>query len=322
MRILYLCPKGVYDTKMSRVRFHSMAAIAKIADVDYWGRGWPQYNKTGTATENLTQRYGNSMPDLVVAYKPLGLRDFKSIPLPKCVRYNEMWDKRKTANEICKSGAGLVICHHKNDMPYYEKSISGVRFVNISHCAEKRIYRDYGLPKEIDVLFTGAVSRHYPFRARLLHIVRTRLSGLVKCYIMPHPGDPGVPFKEIAGCTLKRYAKTINRSKITFTCSSRYKYRLGKYTEIPLCASLLAADLPDEDQDFFRKFMLVLNPLESDDEIVKKVLHYVRNDKERNALVQKGIELNKGYTQEKYAERFVQAAEEYIRDFRNNAGLQ
>lgn len=144
---------------------------------------------------------------------------------------------------------------------------------------------------------------------------------MVKCKIIPHPGDPGIPYQRISGATLTRYAKELNRAKITFTCSSKHKYRLGKYVEIPMCGSLLAADLPNEGHNFFKQFMLVLDPADSDQNIINKVIYYVNNNKERNKLIQKGIELNKEYTQEKYAERFIQIAEEFLNDFRNNASI-
>jgi hypothetical protein len=309
MRILYLCPKEQYDTKMSRVRFHSMAAIAKIADVVYSGVGWDNYNNDKSVSDNIASIYCGEKPDLVVAYKPLHHKEFSAINIPKCLRYNEMWDKSHTAKEIVQSGVNLIVCHHLNDISYYKKLMPDRKFVNISHCAEQTIYKDYGLPKTIDVLLTGAISRHYPFRIRLSNIIMTKLDKIVKCKILHHPG--GVLDKS-RGCILDDYAKMINSAKITLTCSSAYKYRLGKYIEIPMCASLLAADLPDEDHEFFKKFMLVLDPQESDGQIVEKILYYVNNDNERNNLIHSGVELNKDYTQEKYAERFLTVVKRFL----------
>jgi len=310
MKILYLCNKHIYDTKMSRIRFHSIDAISKITDLTYSGIGWPNYDNSRNVQENIDKIYKHSEPDLVIAYKPLELKAFKDIRPFKCIRYNEMWDKRTTRKEIVKSGSDLIICHHLNDMPHYE-GIPNIQFVNISHCAEKTIYKDYGEKKTNDILFTGSLASQYPFRRRLFHLM-PRLSQYVKCRVMSHPGDPGKPYRQIKGHTLESYAREINKSKITLTCSSKFKYRLGKYTEIPMCASLLAADLPNEDQDFFKQFMLVLDPSWSDEEIVHQLVKYVKNDKRRNEKIQKGLELNKNYTQEKYAERFVKVTKEFF----------
>ena len=308
MKILYLCDKFQYDTKMSRVRFQSMQAISNVSELVWSGRGWDNYDDTKPVQENIDKIYGNSQPDIVIAYKPLNLIDFNKIKPLKCIRYNEMWDRQNTTNEIVKSGAELVICHHLNDMPNY-KHLSSVKFVNISHCAERTIYKDYELPKVNDVLLTGAISRHYPFRHRLRNIMLQHLASKVKCKGLDHPGGD---LTNIHGAILDSYAKEINQSKITLTCSSGYKYRLGKYVEIPMSGSLLAADLPNEDHDFFKQFMIVLDPNSSDENIAKQILEYVNDDGKRNELIKKGIELNKEYTQEKYAERFIKVCEDYL----------
>ena len=310
MKILYLCDKNQYDTKMSRVRFQSMEAISKIAGVVWSGRGWDNYNNNDSVQKNIDRIYRSVQPDIVVAYKPLSLIDFYNVKSPKCMRYNEMWDINFTTNEIINSGSQLVICHHLNDIAKYVNNIPDVKFVNISHCAEQSIYKDYDLPKTIDVLLTGAISSHYPFRSRLKNIMIKYLNGKVRCKILEHPGGD---LRKTHGLILEDYAKELNQAKITLTCSSVYKYRLGKYVEIPMSGSLLAADLPNEDQDFFRKFMLVLNPKDSDETIVKQIIDYVNDDDKRNELIKKGIELNKEYTQEKYAERFVRVCEDFCK---------
>lgn len=308
MKILYLCDRNQFETKMSRVRFHSMQAIGKVSELIWSGRGWENYDDAKAVQENIDIIYGGSQPDIVVAYMPLNLIEFDKIKPVKCIRYNEMWDRQKTTDEIIRSGAQLVICHHLNDIKNY-RHLSSVKFVNISHCAEKSIYKDYELPKTTDVLLTGAISRHYPFRYRLRNIVLQHLSSKVKCKVLGHPGGD---LTNAHGVILDGYAREINQSKITLTCSSAYKYRLGKYTEIPMSGSLLAADLPNEDHDFFNKFMLVLDPKDSDENIAKNIEEYVNDDGKRDALIKKGMELNKNYTQEKYAERFIKCCEDFL----------
>jgi len=47
----------------------------------------------------------------------------------------------------------------------------------------------------------------------------------------------------------------------------------------------------------------------SDEEIINKLRHYAENDEERNELVKCGQEWSAEYTQERYAERFVETLE-------------
>ena len=107
MKILYLCNKHYYDTKMSRVRFHAIEELSKLVYVKWWGIGYEGYNNNLTVQENIdTLEYKY---DLAVAYKPLEMKNFKDIDIPKCLTYNEMFDIELTKNEI------LDLCSFKRN---------------------------------------------------------------------------------------------------------------------------------------------------------------------------------------------------------------
>jgi len=294
---------------MSRVRFDSIDAISKISNVIYSGVGWSNYNKSKTVNENIKFLYNNKPLDLIVVYKPASLIGFAEVEVLKCIRYNEMWDINGTTDEIVKSKVNIVMAHHLNDIPHYNH-IKNVKFEHIPHSANVNIFKDYQEEKKYDVLLTGAIcKKHYPFRCRLVKIIKEKLSKVVNCKILSHPGGN---LKKLKGFAGDNYARELNRSKLVLTCSSKYKYRLGKYVEIPMCASMLAADLPNQDQDEFSKFMLVLKTSDSDDVIINKIVHYVKNDEERNARIRIGLDWAKGYTQEMYANRFISFIEYFL----------
>jgi hypothetical protein len=302
LEVLYLCNYNTYASKMSRVRFQSMEAIGKICNVIWSGKGWDNYKDDLTVEENIARLYGDVRPDVVVAYKPLGLKEFNKIKLPKIIRYNEMWDIDWTTSEILKSGANIVIAHHKNDLEKY-RHIDNVYFAHIAHCAESLIYRDYKEKKTVDILLTGSLDEyHYPFRVRMKRLIEQHLSKIFICEILKH-----------STLVLDGYARKINSAKITVTCSSRWRYRLGKYSEIPLCGSLLCADLPAEDEDFFKSFMLVIDDSMSDSEIIEKISYYVTHDQEREALVLKGMQATQIHTQQHYAEHFLKTVVDALR---------
>jgi hypothetical protein len=304
LRILYLCSRQIYSRKMSRGRFHAVAALTNSCQLRITGNGWEDYHEDETVAENVRRLYHGDFPDAVLAYKPLDHVRFSDLPCLKLITYNEMWDVEGTTREIVESGARLVIAHHRNDIEKYGH-LRDVRFVNISHCAETSIYRDYGLSKDIDLLLAGAMDEyHYPFRARLKRLMEGHLSQRLRCRVLPHPG---FDLQDLDGVILEDYARMINRSKITLTCSSRWKYRLAKYVEVPMCASLLAADLPDEDHDFFRRFMLVIDPEATDEEIIDRLIFYAVADDARDRLIQTGRKLCADYSQENYAARLIRA---------------
>lgn len=344
MRILYLCNKYYYERKMSRVRFHSMEAISRLVQVDWWGIRWKGYDNKLTVQENIN-RIGYK-PDLIVAYFPLEMKDLKSVNIPKCLRYNEMYDFEWTKKEIIESGAELVICHLKNDMTRYQEHFKDkIKFMYIPHCAEKSIFKDYKLPKKISILhaggvkntshslkmklisflikiksklkyrklkYSGYVNRNpYPFRTRLVMILKN-INPKYKYKIFKHPGTD--LRKAYTNKYAIKFAKAINSAKIVLTCSSIYKYRLAKYTEIPMCATALGADLPDQDQEDFKKFIIELNDNMTDNEIIEKLEYYLEHDDERQILVEKGLELSKNFTQEEYAKKFVHEVEIFLRE--------
>ena len=184
-KVLFLCNKNYYLTKMSRVRFHSMEAIAKITDFKWSGPGWDNYNNELAVQENINNIYAHeSKPDVVVAYKPLDLIDFADVEQKTCIRYNEMYDHEWTFREINEPRPDLIICHHLNDMKEYEELLKDnpfnfdTKMVNIPHSAEKTIFYDQELPaKSFDFMLVGALGvrtmlgSHYPLRDRICGIL-------------------------------------------------------------------------------------------------------------------------------------------------------
>lgn len=312
MRILYLCNKEYYLYKMSRVRFHSMQAIGKISEVIWWGIGWDNYNNEKTVQENINNL--DKKPDIIVSYKPLEMKNFKEVSIPKCLRYNEMFDKEWTIKEITESGANLVICHHKNEMPFYQEYFGNkVKFYHIPHSAETTIFKDYNLPKTTDILLVGMIHEKYPLRQKIQKLLsKDKKLKKYNSNIFQHPGyNRGDANSDVYAI---EFAKAINSSKITVTCSMVYRNRLAKYVEIPMCASVLAADLPAQDQEDFKQFIIEINTKMKNKQIVEKLIYYLENDEERQKLIHKGLEWCKNYTQEKYAEKFIETVNTFLSD--------
>ena len=308
MKILFLCNKQTYLTKMSRVRFHGIEALSKISEVTYWGLNWPNYNSNLNVQENLDKL--ETKFDICIAYKPLELKNFKYITPVKCIRYNEMWDINWTLKEIKESGAQLVICHHLNDCQQYKKmNIPDVKFVYVGHCAKKSIFKNYNINKEYDILLAGCLGSHYPLRCRFYNLLE-KLKKKYKCYIHPHPGynlNDSYTDKY-----LKEMAITINKSRIVLTDTGKPRSRYGKYIEIPMCESAaICGDLPDDNADDY-SFVIEVNMKMNDDEIIEKISYYLDNENERLKKVELGKEFSSNYTQEHYAERLLEQINGFI----------
>ena len=326
INILYLINYSTFITKMSRVRIHAMNTVGKLCNLEWWGVSWPEYDNEKTVQENLNIKYPNVAFDLVVSYKPLELKEFCNIKYTKCITYNEMYDFPTTLKEIEESDVDLVICHHENDMKTYQAYYSNyhaqknkkVQFVHIPHSAEQTIFKDYGLPKIWDVLVVGRLNckntvgdSHYPLRDRMAKLMQ-KMPSQYKCGIYKHPKSSNADSH--TDRYLIEFAQAINSTKIAVSCSGLPKSRFGKYIEVPMCNTVHCADLPHQDQVDFSNMLIEININMTDDEIINKLVYYLKHENELNKLRDVGYKWSENYTQELYAERFMKV----LSDYKNN----
>jgi hypothetical protein len=323
LKLLNLWDRHRHDESTDRAFFHNLKAIAKHPEVDelcYSGLGWSNWDASKTCLDNINKIYQNTrLPDLIITYAYKLREDYpglKHVSVPKCLRWNEM-TYEYIRFLLLNRDIGLCICHHHNDMVNWNnKSIRGISFRNVPHCASSEVFRNYNEDKIYDIVISGKMDDTvYPFRSRLLRLVIANLRHRFRCKILEHPGYrdlKNIPNKSGA-YVLKDYSRVLNQSKIALTCSSKYRYALMKYIEIPMSYSLIAADLPNERRDFFESYVLDLDPQDSDLQITNKLAHYIENDAERETLTKKGYDLmHSSRTQSHYADLFVKEVKYYL----------
>jgi hypothetical protein len=309
LNILYLVDKNQYITKMSRVRFHAIDALSTISNLIFWGPGWRHYNSADSVDNNIKNM--NLLIDAVIAYKPDTLIDFHKSRYLKIMTYNEMWDEPFTINEINFGRPDLVICHHENDMHVYKgrrfKELNSyARLFHIAHSAENKIFFNRHYDKPIDVLLSGAMGRHYPLRQRLRDIIQ-KMPKRFRCEEYKHPGY--IHSDAFTDAYLKDYAENINKAKICISCTSSYKYRLGKMVEIPMCGSVLGCDIPGQNEDEFRDIMIVFEDDDTNQDIIDKLTFYLDHPAELEKIRQKGYEWAKKWHQERYGRDLLKQIE-------------
>lgn len=317
MNILFLTTKNYYEKKMSRVRFHGMREIAKLCNFKMSGIGFPDWNQNKDFNKNVESLDFN--PDLIVAYPayaPEPENHFSGIEKsqwPLCIRYNEMYDIAGTKNEIEKCNANLVICHHENEMQMYPGmnfQQGRVEFVHIPHSADSNIfYPEPSANVKYDLMLGGMVQGHYPLRTFLKKNMPAIGKGL-RWKILDHPGynRPGASEDVFA----REFADNIRSTKIFLTCSGIPKTRYAKYVEIPACGVSIAGDMPREDEENISKFLINIDPSMGVDGIRERLMYYLDNEADRQVLIRNGIDWASKYTQEKYAEKFISAAREFL----------
>jgi hypothetical protein len=303
-RIVYVCKMEYFIKKMSRVRFWAIIELARHPNIAmfFTGKGWANY----IPTKSIDRQVDIFKPNFIIWYKPLEYT-FKNSGIPKCIRYNEMWDEKWTQKEINDSGSNLIICHHQNDfekyIKLYENSINK-KFIYLPHHANPDIFYNQYLEKDIDILIAGVVKeKNYPLKYRISELVKKNLQKY-KIHVLQHPGyniDDAYTDK-----IQKDFAYYINRSKLVISCTSIYNYRLGKYVEIPMCGGVIIGDIPYEEQDNFRKFIIEVNMDMTDDEIIEKI---------SGALENQELLLKCSLIGEAWAQKYT--TKKYVNDFYN-----
>lgn len=305
MKILFLCNKVYWKTKMSRVRFHAMDALARMDGIEL--------AKDGVEFEgfaNVEQSIKKHKPDAIIWYKPClipGFNRAKKYGIPLMICYNEMHDRSKTMAEIATSGSTIVICHLGNYVAEYKQAMRQVSFYVVPHCAEKSIFKGNDSRKVYDVLFTGATSNSaYPFRKRLIQIIKELPH--CKCKILKHPGYR----IENVDSQVREYVSEINKAKVVVTSSSVYKYALAKYIEVGMCGVALCADIPYDRPGWYRKWVVEINSKEEASKISHKIRQLLNSGEWRTAG-RRAYEHCKTEVQEKYAARIVEILKNHVR---------
>lgn len=99
------------------------------------------------------------------------------------------------------------------------------------------VYRDYGQPKAIPVLFTGNANPLYPWRQE----VSRRLSKSYPTLLCPHPGY-AARASEAHFLVGEAYARMLNAAHLVPTCGTVAKEVVRKHFEIPACRACLITE--------------------------------------------------------------------------------
>ncbi len=148
------------------------------------------------------------------------------------------------------------------------------------------IFKDYGLPRDIDYLLMGVVhKRIYPLRYQVSQVMQ----GVPGFVWHEHVGHRNFDDDEDA-LVGERYAREISRAKIFFTCDSKYKYPVGKFFEVPACNTLLLASTSRELRDL--GFIPGSNYIAVHEKDIKeKAQYYLHHEEERLEIARRGYEM-------------------------------
>ena len=237
MRILYICKNYTNWIGVSHIEFKR--ELSKLVNVTFYHQ--PCH-----------------LPHLIETYKEQG-KDFDvvmlgemppvtppvtgvdKVSLPKVVHY---WDLHSYISEriefVRENKIDLIVFKYKGALLKHFKQLMVTKSAWIPIGAAS-MFRDYQLPKTIDILLTGWISpQYYPFR---LHALKS-LQGFPGFYYLKHPGYRHFkPGEVVMGV---EYARLLNRAKLVITDGGKFGYPIAKYFEVPACKSVLVTPCFDD----------------------------------------------------------------------------
>lgn len=157
----------------------------------------------------------------------------------------------------------------------------------------RKIFRDYGLSRNFDVVSTGVPwQKAYPFRA-LIGKTLSRIPDIR--FSMPkHPKfelAKGKPLSQLL--VRQKYAKFLSQSKILIF-SDILHYPTQKYTEGMACNTLVMAPMPMDGADLH--FVPDENFVEVNlNNFLEKIRYYLKHDDERRQIALHGVETARKY---------------------------
>jgi len=135
-------------------------------------------------------------------------------------------------------GFDAFFVRYKNPTEKFNNNLYKKKVIWLPHSIKPNIFHDHGLEKDIGVSCLGVLhDRVYPIRTR----VHNSLKGENFYFRVGRPSERKA-LKGKVWPTGEEYAKILNRSKISATCTSMYHYPIMKIFEIPACRTALACD--------------------------------------------------------------------------------
>lgn len=301
---LFLCDKKTMDIKLDRNRFASAKAIGEYlrqrrGRLIWSGPNWPGWNVERSVSENIQTLFPLVHTfEFALLYNMQDVPGIDELPTERIISCNELFRSSEIEKHM-RAKPHFLILHHTN-----EKNKLSVPWRHIHHCADPNTFKPRSGDRPIDVLLVGNLSTNtYPLRVKLKAVIGQLKKMGLKAEIHKHPGyETGTPEEKV-----RDFVRSMQQSKIVVSCSSKYRYRLSKFAEIPMCGCALATDIPLDGAEFFRQFVIELLPGDEVMQIVHKLVKALRSWK---VYAAQGYELTMSTSlQEHYAKRFLRSYE-------------
>jgi len=300
---------------------YDMECIKQACDTKIYGPGWPEY-KYNDIREIIKQLYGSDKPDIIYSYftpnERVGdvymthykidesLRFFpinldKISGIRKIFGLSDFWARRPEQFSKDLRGSTFEYCFccytppYSNPKDFYaffdDQIRKEIKFIAHPRCVEKNCFRNYGLPKEHDVITVGSMCNFYPLR-NLMHgyLLHNCDRMNIKYHNYPHCGTNFTHSDFVRD----KYAMAINSSKILVSCGGRYHLAFNKIFEAMGCKTLYVGEKPYGEKELHLEDGINYVAVDSRN-FVEKIMYYLNNSKETNCIINKADETFRTY---------------------------
>jgi len=321
-RILLIAHVGTLRDRMDKSHFLRYQALARCEGVKIFGPGLPGYSPALSLREVIHATFGED-PDLVIhggdlydSGIPL-VTGLESSELPTAIELLDTWARpHLTLNFIQSLRFDCALMQEGGKhLEFYRHRCPQTKFFWTPNGVDTAIFRDYGLPKEYDIILYGVTEPViYPLRTRL-----TRLLGHqsdLKVKIIQHPGYGPAGKSAITGADL---AREINKSWIGIATRSMYDCLLMKYLEIPMSGAAIAGNIPTSGRDLLDSCIIELTDEMSDPQIIG-ILKEALSDQQRLLKMIKTASqrISRDFSVDVFADRVIQIARDVMKKPINN----
>jgi len=284
MKILLLNPNYITRPNWGHQLFKN--EFAKHHDVTFYGPGYPGYD-SNLNVKQILKRLGKKF-DIIFTYEVKYSKCFKGLgkitDIPKVhfqidyainlPNYTMHANTKNIDSLLLKNKPDLIFFSSQSNVDALKASLGLEKVFILPFSVDITKYRDLKLKRNIDAMAVySAQTDIYPNRLKVQHMIqRMNITSFTKRVLH------------------NNYIRYLNQSKI-FVMSGGLNKRLAmKYTEAMACGAMVLSDEPEDlnIQGFVPgKHLILYNDL---NDMKKKLLYYLKRDKERNIIARDGME--------------------------------
>ncbi len=325
-RLLLIAHVGTLRDRMDKSHYYRYEALCRREGVKLFGPGLPGYRKGMSVEEAIQMTFGSNRPDVVIHGGDL--RD-SGIPLVAgldktdlltAIELLDTWaNPDRTRDFIRRNRFNIALMQEAGPhLEFYRRNCPQTEFFWTPNGVNTRLFRDYGLQKDYDVILYGMLELViYPFRTRLTKLLTNTPSLRVRH--IEHPGYyrvAGAAHPIVAGADL---ARAINQAWIGIATRSSYNCLLMKYLEIAASGTAVAGNLPDSGRELFKDCIIELQEGMSDATIIGTLQeHLAAKNRLHRLIAESSQRVRCDFSTDAFADRVMKICNQALRQRSDN----